>query len=103
MCWSASRPTLRSSSTPVAPVFETPTKAGRPATGLELVRYAAVAAPDACWFAIGGIDAQTVQDVAAAGAKRAVVVRAIRDAPDPGGAAGELRRALEGSAVGAAQ
>jgi thiamine-phosphate pyrophosphorylase len=87
----------------VGPVFETPTKAGRPATGLELVRYAAVAAPDACWFAIGGIDAQTVRDVAAAGAKRAVVVRAIRDAPDPGAAAGELRTTLEGSAVGAAQ
>jgi len=87
----------------VGPVFETPTKAGRPATGLELVRYAAATAPDAPWFAIGGIDPETVRDVAAAGATRAVVVRAIRDARDPAEAARELRAGLEGSAVGAAQ
>jgi thiamine-phosphate pyrophosphorylase len=87
----------------VGPVFETPTKAGRPATGLELVRYAALTAPDAPWFAIGGVDRHTVREVASAGAQRAVVVRAIRDAPDPALAARELRAALEGSAVGAAQ
>ena len=39
----------------VGPVFSTPTKPGRPAVGLELVRYAAEHAP-VPWFAIGGID-----------------------------------------------
>src|ERR687885_397838 len=40
----------------VGPVYATPTKAGRPAVGLELVRYAAAHAR-LPWFAIGGIDA----------------------------------------------
>jgi thiamine-phosphate pyrophosphorylase len=87
----------------VGPVFETPTKPGRPATGLELVRYAALTAGEAPWFAIGGVDRHTVREVSAAGAQRAVVVRAIRDARDPALAARELRAALEGTAVGAAQ
>ena len=66
----------------VGPVWETPTKAGRPATGLGLVEFAAREATIP-WFAIGGIDAETAPEVAAAGARRAVVVRAIRDADDP--------------------
>jgi thiamine-phosphate pyrophosphorylase len=77
----------------VGPVFATPTKEGRPAAGLELVRYAAANAP-APWFAIGGIDASNVRDVVAAGAERIAVVRAIGDAGDPGRAAAELRAAL---------
>jgi thiamine-phosphate pyrophosphorylase len=77
----------------VGPVFATPTKAGRPPVGLELVRYAAVRAR-APWFAIGGIDATNVADVAAAGARRVAVVRAIGDAEDPERAARELRGAL---------
>jgi thiamine-phosphate pyrophosphorylase len=79
----------------VGPVFETPTKEGRPAAGLEYVRYAASRAPSKPWFAIGGIDTDTVRDVLAAGAQRIVVVRAIRDASDPGAAAASLRAALE--------
>jgi thiamine-phosphate pyrophosphorylase len=77
----------------VGPVFATPTKAGRPAVGLELVRYAALHAP-APWFAVGGIDASNVQEVVAAGASRIAVVRAIGDAEDPERAARELRAAL---------
>jgi len=77
----------------VGPVWATPTKEGRPATGLELVAYAAHAATIP-WFAIGGIDAQNVSEVAAAGAERIVVVRAIRDASDPEAAARSLRAAL---------
>jgi thiamine-phosphate pyrophosphorylase len=77
----------------VGPVWETPTKPGRPATGLDYVRYAAEHA-SLPWFAIGGIDAENVADVAAAGARRVVVVRAIRDAADPQGAARTLRAAL---------
>jgi thiamine-phosphate pyrophosphorylase len=78
----------------VGPVHSTPTKAGRPAVGLELVRYAAARAR-VPWFAIGGIDASNVADVVAAGATRIAVVRAIGEAPDPERAARELRDALE--------
>ncbi len=82
----------------VGPVWETPTKSGRPATGLELIRYAAVRATIP-WFAIGGIDASNVGEVAAAGAERVVVVRAIRDAVDPEEAARTLRSALDRAAA----
>jgi thiamine-phosphate pyrophosphorylase len=76
------------------PVHATPTKAGRPATGLELIRHAAGRSPDKPWFAIGGIDHPNVSDVVAAGAERVVVVRAIRDAEDPRASAAALRAAL---------
>jgi thiamine-phosphate pyrophosphorylase len=79
----------------VGPVFATPTKPGRPAVGLELVRHAAEHAP-APWFAIGGIDRTNVAEVVAAGAHRIAVVRAIGDADDPEAAARELREALQG-------
>jgi thiamine-phosphate pyrophosphorylase len=78
----------------VGPVWETPTKAGRPAAGLDYVRHAAATGANAPWFAIGGIDADNVGQVVAAGARRIVVVRAIRDAADPERAAAELREAL---------
>jgi thiamine-phosphate pyrophosphorylase len=78
----------------VGPVWETPTKQGRPAAGIELVEHAARAGGEASWFAIGGIDATNVGEVVAAGASRIVVVRAIRDAVDPEAAARELRSAL---------
>ena len=77
----------------VGPVWETPTKEGRPAAGLDYVRAAAESAP-VPFFAIGGIDATNVADVVAAGAERIVVVRAIRDADDPAAAARVLRAAL---------
>jgi thiamine-phosphate pyrophosphorylase len=77
----------------VGPVFETPTKEGRPAVGLEYVRYAAEHARVA-WFAIGGIDQTNVRDVVAAGAERIAVVRAITQASDPEHAAAALRAAL---------
>jgi thiamine-phosphate pyrophosphorylase len=75
----------------VGPVYSTPTKPGREAVGLELVRYAAEHASAKPWFAIGGIDQSNVAAVAAAGANRIAVVRAIRDAHDPRAAAGALR------------
>jgi thiamine-phosphate pyrophosphorylase len=77
----------------VGPVHETPTKAGRPAVGLELVRYAAAHARIP-WFAIGGINRTNVESVVAAGATRIAVVRAIVEASDPEAAARELRAAL---------
>jgi thiamine-phosphate pyrophosphorylase len=77
----------------VGPVQETPTKPGRPAVGLELVRYASshAALP---FFAIGGISAANAASVRAAGAERIAVVRALSEAPDPQLAARELLRAF---------
>jgi thiamine-phosphate pyrophosphorylase len=84
----------------VGPVHETPTKPGRPAVGLELVRHAAAVATKP-WFAIGGIDAGNAGEVVAAGARRLAVVRAIRDAAAPRAAAAELRAAIgEAARVG---
>jgi thiamine-phosphate pyrophosphorylase len=86
----------------VGPVHTTPTKPGRPAVGAELVATAARRAV-VPFFAIGGINAGNVAAVAAAGARRVAVVRAIADADDPERAAGDLRTALEaGAGVGAA-
>jgi thiamine-phosphate pyrophosphorylase len=78
----------------VGPVHETPTKPGRPAAGIELVRYASttVTVP---WFAIGGLDRATLPAALEAGARRIVVVRAITQAVDPVSSAAELRRMLE--------
>jgi thiamine-phosphate pyrophosphorylase len=79
----------------VGPVHATPTKEGRPAIGVEPVRYAA-AHVDIPWFAIGGIDTKTVGDVARAGARRIVVVRALTDADDPEAVARDLRASMNG-------
>jgi thiamine-phosphate pyrophosphorylase len=76
------------------PVWPTPTKPGRPAPGLPLVRYAAGLAPAAAWFAIGGIDLGNLGAVLDAGARRIVVVRAITEAPDPAAAAAALATRL---------
>jgi thiamine-phosphate pyrophosphorylase len=80
----------------VGPVHATPTKPGRPAVGLELVRYAAEHAR--CpFFAIGGINADNVAGVRGAGAERIAVVRALTQARDPEA----LARELLGVGVGA--
>ena len=78
----------------VGPCWPTPTKPGRPAPGLHLVRAAAELGGDKPWFAIGGIDARRLPDVLEAGARRVVVVRAITAAEDPRAAAQQLRSAL---------
>ncbi len=74
----------------VGPVYATPTKPGRPAVGLDLVRFAAAHA-EVPWFAIGGVNPANVKDVRAAGAERIAVVRAVTEASDPELAARELR------------
>ncbi|TWS24305.1 thiamine phosphate synthase [Tsukamurella sputi] len=76
------------------PCWPTPTKPGRTAPGLPLVRETAAAAPERKWFAIGGIDLDRVPDVTAAGADAIVVVRAITAADDPEAAARALKAAL---------
>ncbi len=82
----------------VGPVHQTPTKPGRPATGVELVR-AAAEREGRPWFAIGGIDRETLPAVVSAGARRVAVVRAVTDAPDPGAAARDLLAGLEAASA----
>jgi thiamine-phosphate pyrophosphorylase len=77
----------------VGPIWETPTKQGRPAVGLELISHAASQAPHP-FFAIGGIDSSNATQAVEAGARRLCVVRAIRDAADPAAAAEALRAAF---------
>jgi thiamine-phosphate pyrophosphorylase len=81
----------------VGPVYATPTKPEYQPVGTELVSYAAERAP-VPFFAIGGIDPENVEEVVRAGAERVVVVRAIRDAADPAGAARTLRDRIESGA-----
>ncbi|MDQ0030289.1 thiamine phosphate synthase [Arthrobacter bambusae] len=93
----------------VGPVWATPTKPGRSAVGLGLVKYAADAVRRANeetvggvvlpWFAIGGIDLGNVEEVVQAGASRIVVVRAITEAEDPTAAARALLAALDAAAA----
>ena len=86
----------------VGPCWPTPTKPGRPAPGLGLVRLAARVAPPGGvgvppWFAIGGVDEGTLDQVLEAGARRVVVVRALtlaRDAAAAGDVARDLSRRL---------
>ncbi len=78
----------------VGPIHATPTKPGRPAVGLELVRYAAANAA-VPFFAIGGLDASNVGEVLYAGARRVCVLRAVADAAEPEQAAGALRGQLD--------
>jgi thiamine-phosphate pyrophosphorylase len=77
----------------VGPIWETPTKEGRPAVGLDLISHAAEHAPHP-FFAIGGIDPGNAEQVVKAGAERLCAVRAIRDAADPEAAAAALRQAF---------
>jgi thiamine-phosphate pyrophosphorylase len=78
----------------VGPIWETPSKERRKATGLELIR---AAAGDATlpWFAIGGVNPDTVTEVVEAGARRICVIRAIRDAGDPAAVAAALLAPVE--------
>jgi thiamine-phosphate pyrophosphorylase len=78
----------------VGPTWPTPTKPGRPAPGLPLLRLAAEVASPRPWFAIGGIELGNLDEVLAAGARRVVVVRAITEASDPHAAAAEFARRL---------
>jgi thiamine-phosphate pyrophosphorylase len=84
----------------VGPVYATPTKPDYEPAGLDLVRYAAQAAPvfsieSKPWFAIGGISLDNIDQVIEAGARRVCVVRAITEASDPTEAAQRLRAKLQ--------
>ncbi|MFC5800375.1 thiamine phosphate synthase [Streptomyces formicae] len=80
------------------PCWPTPTKPGRHAPGLDLVRYAASLPQERPWFAIGGIDAGNLDQVLDAGARRVVVVRAITGADDPAAAAAGLSKRIRARA-----
>jgi thiamine-phosphate pyrophosphorylase len=79
------------------PVWTTPTKPGRPATGLGLLSHVAALGADRPWFAIGGISLSRLDSVLEAGATRVVVVRAITEADDPGAAAAAFAARLAAS------
>jgi thiamine-phosphate pyrophosphorylase len=66
----------------VGPVFETPTKPGKKASGFNYVGYAAEHCPIP-WFAIGGVDPNNINNVLEAGADRVAVVRSIMQAEQP--------------------
>ncbi|HTX08066.1 MAG TPA: thiamine phosphate synthase [Solirubrobacteraceae bacterium] len=83
----------------VGPVHATPTKPGRPAVGLALVRYAAEHAT-VPFVAIGGITPANAGAAREAGAERIAVVRALTEAADPAQAARRLWRALGAPAPG---
>jgi thiamine-phosphate pyrophosphorylase len=83
----------------VGPVWPTPTKPGRPAPGLGLLRYAAQLGPSRPWFAIGGIDLDNLDAVIGQGASRVVVVRAITQADDPAATAAQFARRLRAAAL----
>lgn len=74
----------------VGPTWPTPTKPGRPAPGLPLLRHAAGLTTDRPWFAIGGVGEDNLDQVLDAGARRVVVVRALTEAADPHAAARRL-------------
>ncbi|MGH3935027.1 MAG: thiamine phosphate synthase [Pseudonocardiaceae bacterium] len=80
------------------PCWATPTKPGRGAAGLDLIRGTAAMAPARPWFAIGGIETTArLDEVLAAGARRVVVVRAITEAADPHAAAAAFAQRLRSS------
>jgi len=83
------------------PCWPTPTKPGRPAPGLALLRHVAAGGTERPWFAIGGIDDERLDAVLEAGARRIVVVRVITEAADPQAAASALARRLRAASHGA--
>jgi thiamine-phosphate pyrophosphorylase len=89
------------------PVSPTPTKPGRPGTGLQYVSYVAASEVGARvpWFVTGGVTPETVPGLAAAGGRRFVVVRYLTQAgegqaADAEAAARRLRAAIDSAVAG---
>ena len=76
------------------PVVPTPTKPGRPGTGLDYLRHARANA-DRPWFVTGGVTPSSVPELVAAGATRFVVVRYLTEAADIEASARALRTAID--------
>lgn len=75
------------------PLFPTPTKAGRPAIGLEDIRMVEGIVPVPV-FCIGGIKRENLEQVIAAGARRVVIVSGILQAPDIAGYCRDVKSQL---------
>jgi thiamine-phosphate pyrophosphorylase len=82
----------------IGPVYATGTKPTAKPVTLQYVRWAAnnVKIP---WFAIGGINLETLDDVLAAGATRICVVSAILNAKDIAAECRKYRKRLDNSAL----
>jgi thiamine-phosphate pyrophosphorylase len=78
----------------IGPIYATGTKPTAKPVTLDYVRWAAAHAA-VPWFAIGGVNLQTIDDVLAAGAKRVCVVSAILNALDVTKACAEFRQRLK--------
>jgi thiamine-phosphate pyrophosphorylase len=78
----------------IGPIYATGTKPTAKPVTLDYVRWAAanVTIP---WFAIGGVNLQTIDAVLAAGAKRVCIVSAILNAPDVTKGCAEFRQRLD--------
>jgi thiamine-phosphate pyrophosphorylase len=77
------------------PVAETPTKPGRPGTGLGYLEHVAGSGRPIPWFVTGGATPETIPAMAAAGARRFVVVRYLTESDDPVAGARRLRAAID--------
>jgi len=78
----------------VGPVYATETKPDYPAVGLGLVEAVARMHPALPWFAIGGVNRQTLPAVLQSGATRVVVVSDILCDPDPAAASRRMAQML---------
>jgi thiamine-phosphate pyrophosphorylase len=76
-------------------VTPTPTKPGRPGTGLGYLEYVSASDRGVPWFVTGGATPETIPAMADAGAGRFVVVRYLTEADDPEAAARRLRTVID--------
>jgi thiamine-phosphate pyrophosphorylase len=76
------------------PVLSTPTKPGRPGTGLGYLAYATERASRP-FFVTGGVTPDTLPDMLRAGARRFVVVRYLTESAEPQSSAEALRRVID--------
>jgi thiamine-phosphate pyrophosphorylase len=76
------------------PVEPTPTKPGRPGTGLGYATEASTRSPVPV-FVTGGVTPARIPELAAAGVRHFVVVRFLTEASDPMAAARALREAID--------
>lgn len=79
------------------PVSATPTKPGRPGTGLGYLDFVSSSPGGRSipWFVTGGANPETIPEMAEHGARRFVVVRYITESADPEGSARALRAVID--------
>ena len=77
------------------PVNATPTKPGRPGTGVGYLEYVHGTSRDIPWFVTGGATPDTIPLMADAGARRFVVVRYLTESSEPFASARLLRSVID--------